>query len=199
LPRETKKVNMARQKTTVEVDFGQLLDDISYTNKVTKTFDVSDIITRQQYYALKDFIITWLLTNQYTTYTVDGAEYVTDRNGDRIQLVKLTLCHGDKQCKVHQTSTSKLRKIIGLSDNTPSTEEYLQEPYDDVKYDETDFVTALSRMKVNRLRFMREMFDNNTFEQSLALNRRSGNPWMKCYLSFLPLKGKTGIKIVDKN
>lgn len=190
---------MERQKATVEVDFGQLLDDISYTNKVTKTFDVSDIITRQQYYALKDFIITWLLSNQYTTYTVDGAEYVTDRNRDRIQLVKLTLCHGDKQCKVHQTSTSKLRKIIGLPDNTLSTEEYRQEPYDDVKYDETEFVTALSRMKVNRLRFMREMFDNNTFEQSLALNRRSGNPWMKYYLSFLPLKGKTGIKIVDKN
>lgn len=73
---------MARQKTKVEVDFGQMLDDITYTNKVTKMFDVSDIITRQQYYALKDFIITWLLSNQYTTYTVDGTEYVTDMNID---------------------------------------------------------------------------------------------------------------------
>lgn len=120
-------------------------------------------------------------------------------NGNRIQLIKMTLFHGDKQCKVHQTNTSKLRKIIGLPDNTPSTEEYRQEPYDDVEYNETEFVTALTRMKVNRLRFMREMFDNNKFEQSLALNRKSGNPWMECYLNFLPLKGKTGIKIVEKN
>ena len=29
----------------IEVDFKQLLEDISYTNQITKTFDVNDIIT----------------------------------------------------------------------------------------------------------------------------------------------------------
>jgi len=35
---------------TLKVDFNQLLEDVAYTNAVSKSFDVNHIVTRNQYY-----------------------------------------------------------------------------------------------------------------------------------------------------
>lgn len=55
------KKEITMEKVKVAVDFKKLLEDITYTNKIMKTFDMSDIITKNQYYQLKDNIILWLV------------------------------------------------------------------------------------------------------------------------------------------
>ena len=65
---------MKKNIPEVKVDFRQVLEDITYTNRVMKTFDVSDIITRNQYYELKDSIVLWLLRHNFTENLLDGLE-----------------------------------------------------------------------------------------------------------------------------
>ena len=184
-------------KIKVKVDFKQLLEDITYTNKVTKNFDVSDIITRNQYYELKDSIITWLLTHKFTNNHVDWLEYIVDKNGQPIELVALTLTYGDTICQVHQKLKSKLRKTLNIDPEEKPTKEYVFNGQDDVEFDETRLRESLSRMKVNRLRFMRDRSESNEFFNTLAMNSRSNNPWMKAYIKLLPFNGRAKITIIS--
>lgn len=185
------------KKIKVNVDFGQLLEDIEYTNMVTKTFDVSDIITRGRYYELKDSLVRWLLLHNFTENIFNGLEYTTGKYGEKIGLVMLTVGYDGKLVKLHQPLDSKIGRFLEIEDGEPE-KEYVKEDYD-VEFDEMRFREAVSRMKTNRIRFMRESMANNSFESSLALNDKSTNPWMRPYLAFLPLEGKSPIEIHDKN
>lgn len=183
----------------VKVDFGQLLEDIEYTNMVTKTFDVSDIITKGRYYELKDSLVKWLLRHNFTENTLNGLEYTTGKVGERIELVTLAIRYGDKECLIHQNLDMKICEMFGLHDaKEEDFEKYVYSEYD-VEFDEMRFREAISRMKTNRIRFIRESMNNNGFEHSLACNNRSTNPWMRPYLVFLPLEGKVPVRITDKN
>lgn len=184
----------------VKVDFRQLLEDIEYTNKVTKKFDVSDIITRNQYYELKDALVLWLLRHNFTENVLDGLEYTTGKYGDKVELVKFTISYGDTVCKLHQNLNRKTVELFGLHDaKEEDFVEYIPSVYDDVEFDENRFRECVSRMKTNRIKFIRESQDNNNFWSTIAMNGRSSNPWMRSYLGFLPYDGKRQIRIVDKN
>ena len=184
----------------VKVDFRQLLEDIEYTNKVTKKFDVSDIITRNQYYELKDALVLWLLKHNFTENVLDGLEYTTGKYGDKVELVKFTISYGDTVCKLHQNLNRKTVELFGLHDaKEEDFEKYVPSVYDDVEFDENRFRECVSRMKTNRIKFIRESQDNNNFWSTIAMNGRSSNPWMRPYLGFLPYDGKRQIRIVDKN
>lgn len=190
---------MKKNIPEVKVDFRQVLEDITYTNKVMKTFDVSDIITRNQYYELKDALVLWLLRRNFTENSLDGLEYTTGKNGDRVELVKLTVRYGDTECLLHQNLDRRMCEMFGLHDaKEEEFEEYVPSVYD-VEFEENRFRECIARMRVNRMRFLRERFDNNSFQQAVFTNDRSSNPWMRPYLGFLPLKGVTQIKISDKN
>jgi len=192
--------NKAMAHIAVKVDFRQLLEDIEYTNKVTKKFDVSNIITRNQYYELKDALVLWMLKHQFTENRIDGLEYTTGKYGDRIELVKLTISYGDTKCLLHQNLKRKMCEMLGLHEaKEKDFVEYIQSVYDDVEFDENRFRECISRMKTNRIRFIRESQDNNNFWGSIASNGKSSNPWMRPYLVLLPYGGKRQIRIVDKN
>lgn len=45
------------ENVKVEIDFKRVLEAITYTNRYMKAFDMGDIITRNQYYQLKDNIV----------------------------------------------------------------------------------------------------------------------------------------------
>lgn len=182
----------------VKVDFRQLLEDIDYTNKVTKAFDVSDIITRTQYYELKDRLVLWLLRHNFTETTFDGLEYTTGKYGDKVELVKFTVSYEDTVCKLHQNLDRKTREIFGITGMEDICDEYVREEHD-VEFDETRFRECITRMKVTRMKFLRETMDNNNFWQSVCTNDRSAYPWMRVYLKFLPNNGNTAIWILDKN
>lgn len=185
--------------TKVGVDFGQLLEDITYTNMVMKTFDVSDIITRNRYYELKDSIVLWLLKHNFTENLLDGLEYTTGKCGDRVGLVRLTIRYGGTECLLHQNLDRKICEMFGLHDTKDEDfEEYASSVYD-VEFDESRFRECIERMRVNRMRFLRERLDNNSFWQAVAVNGGSSNPWMRFYLGFLPMDGRTRIRISDKN
>lgn len=184
----------------VKVDFRQLIEDIKYTNKVTKKFDVSDIITRNQYYELKDTLVLWLLRHNFTENVINGLEYTTGKYGDKVELVKFTISYGDTVCNLHQNLNRKMVEFFGLHDTKEEDfVEYVQPTYDGVEFDENRFRECISRMKTNRIRFIRESQDNNSFLSTITLNGRSSNPWMHHYLVFLPYGGKRQIRIVDKN
>lgn len=184
----------------VKVDFRQLLEDIEYTNKVTKKFDVSDIITRNQYYELKDALVLWLLRHNFTENVLDGLEYTTGKYGDKVELVKFTISYGDTVCKLHQNLNRKTVELFGLHDaKEEDFKKYVPSVYDDVEFDENRFRECVSRMKTNRIKFIRESQDNNNFWSIIAMNGRSSNPWMRPYLGFLPYDWKRPIRIVDKN
>lgn len=191
---------MAAQKIKVEVDFDTLLKDISYTNKAVKRFDVSDIISRTQYYELKDALVLWMLKHNFTENTLDGLEYTIGKYGDRVELVKLTIRHGATICLLHQNLDRKTREIFNLHDTKEEDfSEYSQPEYSEISFDNQRFITSLTRMKVNRLRFLRSSLDNNAFQSTVAMNGRSQNRWMEKYINFLPLKGGIGIEITDKH
>lgn len=187
-------------RTAVKVDFRQLLEDIEYTNKVTKKFDVSDIITRNQYYELKDSLVLWLLRHNFTENVLCGLEYTTGKYGDKVKLVKFTISYGNTVCKLHQNLNRKAVELFGLHDTKEEDfVEYVPSVYNDVEFDENRFRECVSRMKTNRIKFIRESQDNNSFRSTIAMNERSSNPWMRSYLVFLPYDGKRQIRIVDKN
>ena len=80
------------EKIKVAVDFKQILEDITFTNKIMKTFDMSELITRNQYYQLKDYIILWLVKHDFTQTTIDDEyEYLISKTHKRIELLKLTI------------------------------------------------------------------------------------------------------------
>lgn len=181
----------------VKVDFDRLLEDITYTNWITKNVDVSGIITRNQYYQLKDSLVIYLLKNGFTENTVDGFEYVMDKEGNKIWLVRLSIRHGETICMVHQNFSSRLMWVLGLDGIPESGEEYMVKFKNGIEFDEARFRESIANMKASRIRFMRESLNNNAFESGVSTNSKSNDPWMKCYLSFLPLKGKVPIRIVD--
>jgi hypothetical protein len=192
--------NKAMDYIAVKVDFRQLLEDIEYTNKVTKKFDVSKIITRNQYYELKDALVLWMLQHQFTENSIDGLEYTTGKYGDKIELVKLTISYGDTKCLLHQNLKRKMCEIFGLYEiKEDDFVEYIPSSYDDVEFDENHFRECISRMKTNRIRFIRESNDGNNFWGTIDSNGRSSNPWMRPYLVQLPYGGRRQIRIVDKN
>lgn len=189
---------MTKIKTTV--NFKRLLEDISYTNKVMKMFDVSDIITRNQYYELKDSLVLWMLKHTFTENKLDGLEYTTGKYGDRVELIKLTIKYGDTECLLHQNLDKKTRELFNLHDTKEEDfEQYVPAEYDGVEFDENTFRESISRMKVTRMKFLREGMVNNEFWHMYALNVKSKNPWMKVYRFFLPLNGTTGIRIVAED
>ena len=184
----------------VKVDFRQLLEDIEYTNKVMKKFDVSKIITRNQYYELKDALVLWMLKHQFTEKRINGFEYTTGKYGDRIELVKFTISYGDTECLLHQNLNRKMCEMFGLHEaKEDDFVEYIQSVYDDVEFDENRFRECVSRMKINRIRFIRESQNSNSFWSTIGMNGKSSNPWMRTYLGLLPYGGKRQIRIVDKN
>jgi hypothetical protein len=186
----------------IEVDFKQLLEDITYTNKIMKTFDVKDIITRGQYYQLKDSIVLWLMKHNITKTDVDGFEFFFDKSGNRMKLVRLTISYGDTKCLIHQHNCGKIKNIVQdiLDERKQECEisEYIPNKYDGLELDKDKFIDAISRMKVVRILFIRESLPKNEFDWCYETNRKSSNPWMKEYRVFLPLKGNADLIIKEK-
>ena len=186
----------------IEVDFKQLLEDISYTNQITKTFDVNDIITRSQYYQLKDSIVLWLMKHDITKTDVNGFEFLFDKNGRRMMLVKLIISYGDTKCLIHQNNYGKIKKfvqdILDERKQKCTITEYVPKNYEGLEFDKDKFIDAISRMKVVRILFIRESTTINAFESCYEQNTKSRDPWMKAYRGFLPLNGKTEITIKER-
>ena len=179
----------------VRINFKQLLEDITYTNRMSKRYDVSDIISRNQYYELKDRLIRWLLTHEFTTYTIDGYEYLIGKQGEKCPLVKLTIKYRGTECLLHQNLDSRMRAILGVEKSIPIDTEYVPATYDNLEaFDEEKFREALTRMTVARIRFLRDTEGDGSFWQSYFMNKHSKNPWMPKYLQFLPCRGKHRLK-----
>ena len=182
------------EQITLKVDFNQLLEDVAYTNAVSKCFDVKHIVTRNQYYDLKDSIILWLVKHNFTHNSVDGFEYVVDKNGERINLVKIRIVYKGKDYVFHQNVNSKLNRSLHIEPIENIETLYHPENYN-AEYDEQRFIDAIHRMRIARIRFLRETVNHNDFCQALCFNNRSTNPWMKNYRSYLPHNGKWSFKI----
>lgn len=183
----------------VDVDFKQLLEDISYTNRIMKTFNVKDIITRNQYYQLKDNIVLWLMRHDITKTDVDGFEFLFDKNGRRMEVVRLTISYGDTKCLIHQNNDGKIKKVVqGILDERKqecTTSEYVPNNYEGLELEKDKFSDAISRMKVVRILFIRELSTKNAFESCYAQNINSRDPWMKEYRKYLPSAGEVDIII----
>lgn len=186
-------------KTAVDIDFKQLLEDISYTNRIMKTFDVNDIITRNQYYQLKDSIVLWLMRHDITKTDVDEFEFLFDKNGRRMEVVKLTISYGDTKCLIHQNNEGKIKKVVqDILDERKqecAISEYVPNKYEGLELDKDKFTNAISRMKVVRILFIRESSTRNFFESCYAHNINSRDPWMKEYRKYLPSDGEVDIII----
>ena len=189
-------------KWKVDIDFKQLLEDISYTNQIMKTFDVKDIITRNQYYQLKDNIVLWLMRHDITRTDVNEFEFLFDKNGRRMEVVKLTISYGDTKCLIHQNNEGKIKKIVqNILDERKqecAISEYVSNKYEGLELDKDKFTDAISRMKVVRILFIRESSTKNTFESCYAQNTNSSDPWMKEYKRYLPSDGGVDIIISYK-
>lgn len=187
----------------IEVDFKQLLEDITYTNQIMKTFDVNDIITRAQYYQLKDSIVLWLMRHNITKTDVDGFEFLFDKSGKRMEVVRLTISYGDTKCLIHQNNNGNIKKIVrDILDERKqecTISEYISNKYEGLELDKDKFIDAISRMKVVRILFIRESLAKNAFDSCYSQNINSRNPWMKEYRVFLPLKGNADLIIKEKN
>lgn len=181
----------------VKVNFKQLLEDINYTNKVMKTYDVKDIITRNQFYELKDDLVMWMLKHPFgLEIEMNGLEYTEGTFGN-VELVKFIITYNGTECKLHQNLDRKMRELFWIPGSEKATEKYVPEKYD-VEYDENNFREALSRMKVVRMKFKRSSMTSSEFWQMIAVNDNSKNPWMRQYLGFLPNFGKYRTEIVEE-
>lgn len=190
------------EKVKVEIDFKRVLEAITYTNRYMKAFDMGDIITRNQYYQLKDNIVLWLLRHQFTQTTVDGMEYLIDKNGGRVGLVKLTISYNGTKCLLHQNINDKIRKALKMGKGVLAATIYDPIKYDGLELDNgavSKFTNAISYLRRVRIVMMRNMMDLNAFESAYAQNLKSGDPWMREYRCFLPNNGKSGIKVVELN
>lgn len=184
------------KRITIKVDFKGLLEDIVYTNMVSKAYDVSRVISRNQYYDLKDSLIHWLLGHKFSGKRVDGFEYVVGKDGERIELVKLTITYGGSEYMFHQKFNGKMKGLLGIESASDDMSLYQPEVFDG-EYDESRFAESIRRMMIARIRFMRSVLGHNGFGQALGLNRRSNNPWMAGCLSYLPHNGVVGIDIEE--
>lgn len=186
----------------VKMDFRRLLEDITYTNSVFKTHDVRNVITKQQFYALKDRLVIWLLKHNYTEKSPEGFESFVDRNLQVIELVRIKLKYGDTECLVHQHLDGTICKIFGIApyEEDRQWDKYCPKKYD-IEYDEVKFREAIDRMMMCRMLFMRRELDWNAFQSALATNisNKSNNPWMARFVEKLPGKGRKNIWIVDVN
>ena len=187
-----------KRKPTIEINFSSLLNDITYTNRVMKTHDVSHIITRNQFYQLKDKLIMWMINHKFTTTSVDGMEYTIDKNMEKLYLVKLTLSIGDTVCHVHQNFSKSIRNRLQINPDNFEIKKYEPE-YSYVEYDEEEFEKAIRRMRLTRIIFMRESTERNLFFGAYATNLKSGDPWMKEYISFLPRGGNVDFKVIKND
>ena len=188
------------EKVKVVVDFKQLLEDITFTNRIMKTFDMSDIITKNQYYQLKDNIILWLVKHDFTQTTIDEHEYLISKTGQRIELLKLTISYKDTKCLLHQNSEGKIRKALNFNPSKPASVKYEPTKYEGLELNtdtKSKFVQAISRLKAVRIIFLRNSLDFNGFDGSYASNIRSQDPWMVRYKFFLPKQGKADIEIIE--
>ena len=188
------------EKIKVAVDFKQLLEDITFTNKIMKTFDMSELITRNQYYQLKDYIILWLVKHDFTQTTIDEYEYLISKTHQRIELLKLTISYKDTKCLLHQNAEGKVRKALGFNSPKPAIVRYEPTKYEGIELNtdtKLEFINAISRLKATRITLLRSTMDLNAFESSYATNLRSQDPWMERYRIFLPKLGRSDIEIVE--
>jgi hypothetical protein len=189
------------EKVKVVVDFKQLLEDITFTNRSMKTFDMSEIITKNQYYQLKDNIVLWLVRHNFTQTTIDEHEYLISKTGERIELLKLTISYKDTKCLLHQNSEGKIRKALNFNPPKPAVVKYEPVKYEGLELNtdtKSKFVQAISRLKAVRIIFLRNSLDFNGFDGSYASNIRSQDPWMVRYKFFLPKQGRADIEIIEK-
>ena len=188
------------EKIKVAVDFKQLLEDITFTNKIMKTFDMSELITRNQYYQLKDYIILWLVKHDFTQTTIDEYEYLISKTHQRIELLKLTISYKDTKCLLHQNAEGKIRKALDFNSPKPAIVRYEPTKYEGLELNtdtKLEFINAISRLKATRITLLRSTMDLNSFESSYATNLRSQDPWMERYKIFLPKLGRSDIEIVE--
>ena len=194
-----KKIIM--EKIKVAVDFKQLLEDITFTNKIMKTFDMSELITRNQYYQLKDYIILWLAKHDFTQTTIDDEyEYLISKTHKRIELLKLTISYKDTKCLIHQNAESKIRKVLNFNPSKPTSVKYEPTKYEGLELNtdtKLEFINAISRLKATRITLLRSTMDLDSFENSYATNLSSQDPWMKRYRIFLPKLGMSDIEIIE--
>lgn len=189
------------EKIKVAVDFKQILEDITFTNKIMKTFDMSEIITRNQYYQLKDYIILWLAKHDFTQTTIDDEyEYLISKTHKRIELLKLTISYKDTKCLIHQNVESKIRKALNLNPSKPASVKYEPTKYEGLELNtdtKLEFINAISRLKATRITLLRSTMDLDSFENSYETNLRSQDPWMERYRIFLPKLGRSDIEIIE--
>ena len=189
------------EKIKVAVDFKQLLEDITFTNKIMKTFDMSELITRNQYYQLKDYIILWLVKHDFTQTTIDDEyEYLISKTHKRIELLKLTISYKDTKCLIHQNVESKIRKVLNFNPSKPTSVKYEPTKYEGLELNtdtKLEFINAISRLKATRITLLRSTMDLDSFENSYATNLRSQDPWMERYRIFLPKLGMSDIEIIE--
>lgn len=183
----------------IEIDFKQLLEDISYTNKISKKYNVSDIISRNQYYELKDALVLWLIKNDITTTNIDGMEYTVGKNGDIIPLLKMTISYNGFICQIHQEFHKRLKKLFNNKFDKDSSERYVYHG-SEVEYNEEEFVSAINRMYAVRIKFLRATLGSDAFWKTYSDNKiRQGDmSWMVRYIDYLPNNGKGWFKIVEK-
>ena len=184
----------------IKINFKQLLEDITYTNRMTKMYDVGEIISRNQYYQLKDGLVKWLLTHNFTKYTIDSIEYFVDNVGAKSPLVKLTVRYGDTTCLLHQPLNKQMYKILNIEKDVPFETEYVPVNYnkDYEPFNEEKFRECIARMMSIRIRFLRETLDDHGFWQAYMVNKNSNHPWMKDFRIFLPMKGACSIEITEE-
>ena len=185
------------KRVALKVDFEQVLEDLVYTNMITKTFDVRHIITKTQYYALKDSIILWICRHNIVEKGGGEVEWMEHPDWDNLWLVNIKLTYRGKEYMFHQRLDHTWKAIPWIGKEVSPVREYVPKKYD-VEYDEQKFIDAIERLKITRLRFLREQENHNSFWKSVHTNKNSKNPWMRNYLSYLPENGKVNnIKIVE--
>lgn len=183
----------------IEIDFKQLLEDISYTNKISKKYNVSNIISRNQYYELKDALVLWLAKSDIVSTNIDGMEYTVGKNGDIIPLLKLTITYKDIRCPIHQNFRKRLKKLFNIKFNEDSSERYVYHG-SEVEYNEEEFVSAINRMYAVRIKFLRATLGSDAFWATYNDNKiRQGDmSWMVRYIDYLPNNEEGWFKIVEK-
>lgn len=180
---------------TLKVDFRQVLEDLVYTNMITKTFNVEHIITKTQYYALKDSIILWFCKHNVAEKDGGDVEWMYNPDWDNLWLVVIKLIYKGKEYVFHQRLDHTWKAIPWIGKEVSPVREYVPKKYD-IEYDEEKFIDAIERLKIAKIRFIREMQQShNDFWGTIYTNKKSKNPWMWNYLSYLPENGNVPIKI----
>ena len=184
-------------KIELKVDFKQVLEDFVYTNMITKAFDVRHIVTKQQYYSLKDSIILWMCKHDIVEKSAGEVEWMGHPDWDKLWLITVKFTYKGTEYVFHQRLDHTWRAIPWIGKELTATKEYVPQKYD-IEYDEQKFSEAIERLKIARIRFTREQIpNNNEFWHTIYSNKNSKNPWMWNYLTYLPDNGREVIKIIE--